>query len=544
MLPNFTSLSLTRPKASAPTAGFAVLEDDEVEARGEDDDEVEGGKAIFDPIDHAPLFKNRDANDKEEATFCVKGRDRIDDNGKGWPCEWYRAEGLAKWIGGQLAKGLPPNDPKTLQRLSNDDIQQLYKAYPEKFAGVPERKLEEYGLQPPAPATGWMWGRIAPGVAEHEIVNPMIRLPRPFGEEHRLSNAIRRYLAQMKYDARVRAQDAGDGSLEDVEYRKIVRFREGIYSDDIFRMLSTLDAHDDTIPVSLENGELRQVVWSMFLREMAQRGYDGGAYMEALGLILNHPDMNPNNRSLSEAGTLYANGTFIFEVALYPNATWIMNSLVVAGWDVNQLFAFRGFAPTTVLHIAAAAMNAEAVVFLLNRGADPTRRNNNMSGATPLVWCLKFFYQTSAPDDVLRHEEVVRALATSDTVNLGEYDGETPLMIASRSSSANAIRVLTTRGADVNARDSDGWTPLHFASQRLSNAAGVSRVDVVEALLLAGADPTIESNDGRTAGDLATDSRVRDMSEFFAGFFGKTNDSADLVRGRRFAEQMQLRRPS
>ena len=267
--------------------------------------------------------------------------------------------------------------------------------------------------------------------------------------------------------------------------------------------------------------------------------------MEALGLILNHPDMNPNNRSLSEAGTLYANGTFIFEVALYPNATWIMNSLVVAGWDVNQPFAFRGFAPTTVLHIAAAAMNAEAVVFLLNRGADPTRRNNNMSGATPLVWCLKFFYQTSAPDDVLRHhEEVVRALATSDTVNLGEYDGETPLMIASRSSSANAIRVLTTRGADVNARDSDGWTPLHFASQRLSNAAGVSRVDVVEALLLAGADPTIESNDGRTAGDLATDSRVRDMSEFFAGFFGKTNDSADLVRGRRFAEQMQLRRPS
>ena len=75
----------------------------------------------------------------------------------------------------------------------------------------------------------------------------------------------------------------------------------------------------------------------MFLREMAQRGYDGGAYMEALGLILNHPDMNPNNRSLSEAGTLYANGTFIFEVALYPNATWIMNSLVVAGGDVNHL---------------------------------------------------------------------------------------------------------------------------------------------------------------------------------------------------------------
>ena len=266
MLPNFTSLSLTRPKASAPTAGFAVLEDDEVEARGEDDDEVEGGKAIFDPIDHAPLFKNRDANDKEEATFCVKGRDRIDDNGKGWPCEWYRAEGLAKGSAGSSRKACR----QTTRRLYNGSPTTTYnsctKPTRKSLPACPSANWKSTDCSRPRPRPDGCGGRIAPGVAEHEIVNPMIRLPRPFGEEHRLSNAIRRYLAQMKYDARVRAQDAGDGSLEDVEYRKIVRFREGIYSDDIFRMLSTLDAHDDTIPVSLENGELRQVVWSMFLR--------------------------------------------------------------------------------------------------------------------------------------------------------------------------------------------------------------------------------------------------------------------------------------
>ncbi|MHC4715724.1 MAG: ankyrin repeat domain-containing protein, partial [Planctomycetota bacterium] len=48
------------------------------------------------------------------------------------------------------------------------------------------------------------------------------------------------------------------------------------------------------------------------------------------------------------------------------------------------------------------------------------------------------------------------------------------------------IRLLLKRGADVHARDSRGWTPLHHTGQH-------NRVEAAKLLLAAGADPLIES---------------------------------------------------
>lgn len=51
---------------------------------------------------------------------------------------------------------------------------------------------------------------------------------------------------------------------------------------------------------------------------------------------------------------------------------------------------------------------------------------------------------------------------------------------------------LLAAGARVNARDKDGWTPLHMAVQSSKAPA------VVEALLAAGADPAAEDKEGKT----------------------------------------------
>ena len=51
-------------------------------------------------------------------------------------------------------------------------------------------------------------------------------------------------------------------------------------------------------------------------------------------------------------------------------------------------------------------------------------------------------------------------------------------------------------GAEVNLADKRGWTPLHQASRH-------GQVEVIAALLAAGADKTIKDEDGRTPHDVA-----------------------------------------
>ena len=63
----------------------------------------------------------------------------------------------------------------------------------------------------------------------------------------------------------------------------------------------------------------------------------------------------------------------------------------------------------------------------------------------------------------------------------------TPLHVAAYCNKIEAVAALISHGADVNAREEDGWTPLMFASY-FGNAK------VVEALLDAGADKELNNN--------------------------------------------------
>lgn len=94
-------------------------------------------------------------------------------------------------------------------------------------------------------------------------------------------------------------------------------------------------------------------------------------------------------------------------------------------------------------------------------------------------------------------QQVQAALNNGADVNAPDKDGKTPLMAAAFNPNSEVIVTLLKAGANINAQDNDGGTPLIWA------AAFNQNPDVILMLLRAGADPKAKTKEGQTALDLA-----------------------------------------
>lgn len=83
--------------------------------------------------------------------------------------------------------------------------------------------------------------------------------------------------------------------------------------------------------------------------------------------------------------------------------------------------------------------------------------------------------------------------AAKAAVRKADGDKRTPLHWAASSGlSSEAIRALCDSGADLDARDASGWTPLMIG-------ASAGRAEIVAQLLYLGADATAANPRGQTA---------------------------------------------
>jgi ankyrin repeat protein len=107
------------------------------------------------------------------------------------------------------------------------------------------------------------------------------------------------------------------------------------------------------------------------------------------------------------------------------------------------------------------------------------------------------------PDDPASRELVLAAfvcdfvrvrqlLAAGANPDARDEDGRTPIFSAVLGNSVGLLGLLLESGADVNAEDNDGWTALHFAAQE--HLPELARI-----LLGRGADPNRKDSDGATA---------------------------------------------
>lgn len=162
-----------------------------------------------------------------------------------------------------------------------------------------------------------------------------------------------------------------------------------------------------------------------------------------------------------------------------------VEALVEQGVDVNA----RGVRNATPLFFAMRSSNLEGFTKLLELGADPNVVFDD--GGTVMHWAVQH-----KNDAFLK-----AALKHGGNPNLKNDDmfKHTPLFEALGEQS-DKLDILLSAGADVNAQNRFGSTPVMVA-------AGRGRFDIVYKLLDHGADYQIKNNSGHTLADRIADKR-------------------------------------
>ncbi|WP_264686029.1 MULTISPECIES: ankyrin repeat domain-containing protein [unclassified Wolbachia] len=128
----------------------------------------------------------------------------------------------------------------------------------------------------------------------------------------------------------------------------------------------------------------------------------------------------------------------------------------------------------TALHMASGGGHLDVVGYLASKGADIKAKDKD--GKTPLDIAID-----------RKHDSIVKYLKQAQ---LNEQ-----LLAAVKDSDFNEVQGLVNRGANVNAKDKDGKTPLHYAS------CSVHHLGMVKYLISKGADIDVKDNSGRTPED-------------------------------------------
>ena len=165
---------------------------------------------------------------------------------------------------------------------------------------------------------------------------------------------------------------------------------------------------------------------------------------------------------------------------------------------------------TLPLHFAAwYTPNPAVIAVLLEVGAEVNARNE--FGNTPLhiaAWTggdinnIRVIHEAGARGSfaVISALRVLLLLEAGAEVNALNKDGDTPLHTAAGDNNNPAvITALVVAGAEVNALNKDGRTPLHYA------ALHSIWPYVIEALLNAGAAASARDHEGKTPWDYAQD---------------------------------------
>lgn len=181
-------------------------------------------------------------------------------------------------------------------------------------------------------------------------------------------------------------------------------------------------------------------------------------------------------------------------LAIMEGHVAIAKVLIAAGADLEAVGEIGGAHP---LHTAARNNQPAMVALLMDRGARFEAKNTN--GQTPLIVAA-----------VTGSRDAAEALLSkgADVNGTDEFKGETALQYAAFSGRIEMVKLLLSHGADVNVHSGNhGFTPLHQA------VGGGAQSDLIKLLVAAGADLNARDKSGLTPMMTAKQYALPDTSE-------------------------------
>jgi len=170
----------------------------------------------------------------------------------------------------------------------------------------------------------------------------------------------------------------------------------------------------------------------------------------------------------------------------------------------------------TALHLAAAGYRIEIARLLLAAGADPnSTKNHRKSG--PLHYAADG-YITGPVWNADRQKETIQCLLDAGAdINAQDKNGATPLHRAVRTRCAAAVKFLLERGSDAKRKNKPGSTPFHLAVQNTgrggsgAEAAKAAQRQIIHEFLAFGLNPALKDSKGKSVFDCARSAWIRNM---------------------------------
>ena len=170
------------------------------------------------------------------------------------------------------------------------------------------------------------------------------------------------------------------------------------------------------------------------------------------------------------------------------------------------------------MHVAAAGYRVEIAKLLLDAGANPNSALNHR-WSRPLHYAADGYVISELWNEQNQVAMIRLLLEAGAEIDAQDKNGATPLHRAVRTRCAAAVKCLLVAGADTTIKNKPGSTPFHLAVQNTgrggsgADKAKAAQREIIQAFLARGVSPKLADAKGKSVLDWARSEWIRETLE-------------------------------